>query len=100
MKKHIWTIVASALLAAFTAYIALDTFVIPAVYDTDATEMNLALFDPSADAPASGAAQETSGETETGSSGPKDGSGSGRSSKRGSGFGKSRSSAGSGGAVS
>ncbi len=44
MKKHIWSICFSAVLIAFTVYIALDTFVIRRVYDDNAVEMNTSLF--------------------------------------------------------
>ncbi|MBR6114495.1 MAG: phosphodiester glycosidase family protein [Oscillospiraceae bacterium] len=46
MKKHLWTIVYGLLLTAFTAYIALDTFVLSSAYQTGATEMNTAMFAP------------------------------------------------------
>lgn len=43
MKKHLWAICFSAVLIAFTAYIALDTFVISTGYAA-ATEMNTGMF--------------------------------------------------------
>ena len=45
MKKHLWAICAAVVLIAFTAYMALDTFVIQRVYDSNATGMNTAMFD-------------------------------------------------------
>lgn len=44
MKKHLWAVCFSILLAAFTAYIALDTFVLASSYNTNAVEMNTAMF--------------------------------------------------------
>ena len=44
MKKHLWAICFSVLLAAFTAYIALDTFVLASSYNTNAVEMNTSMF--------------------------------------------------------
>ena len=44
MKKHLWAVCFSAALIAFTVYIALDTFVIPRVYNSNATELNTAMF--------------------------------------------------------
>lgn len=44
MKKHIWFICFSAALILFTTYIALDTFVIRTVYDSNATEINASMF--------------------------------------------------------
>ena len=43
MKKHLWAICFSAVLLAFTAYIALDTFVISTGYAA-ATDMNTEMF--------------------------------------------------------
>ena len=43
MKKHLWTICFSAVLIAFTAYIALDTFVISTGYAA-AADMNTEMF--------------------------------------------------------
>ena len=43
MKKHMWAVCTAVLLTAFTAYIALDTFVIGRSYAA-ATEMNTSLF--------------------------------------------------------
>ena len=43
MKKHLWAICFSAVLIAFTTYIALDTFVISTGYAA-ATDMNTAMF--------------------------------------------------------
>ena len=44
IKKHLWAVCFSAVLVAFTAYIALDTFVFAASYNTNAVEMNTAMF--------------------------------------------------------
>lgn len=54
MKKHIWFICFSAALIAFSTYIALDTFVIPRVYNSNATEMNTSLFTNIGKTPVSG----------------------------------------------
>lgn len=44
MKKHRWTIVFTACLLAFTVFLAMDTFVLPSVYQTEAIEMNMNMF--------------------------------------------------------
>ena len=44
MKKHIWAICFTAALIAFTTFIALDTFVLSAAYNENATGMNTSLF--------------------------------------------------------
>ena len=44
MKKHLWAVCFSAVLFAFTVYIALDTFVLAEKYNTNAVEMNTAMF--------------------------------------------------------
>ena len=44
MKKHSWTIVFTSCLLAFTVFLAMDTFVLSSVYQTDATGMNTELF--------------------------------------------------------
>ena len=44
MKNHRWAVCAAAVLFAFTAYISLDTFVLSRSYDTNATELNTAMF--------------------------------------------------------
>lgn len=44
MKKHKWTIAFTACLLAFTVFLAMDTFVLPSVYQTDAMEMNMNVF--------------------------------------------------------
>ncbi|WP_024864466.1 phosphodiester glycosidase family protein [Butyrivibrio sp. FCS014] len=49
MKKNLWPVVSTVLLAAFTIYITLDTFVISKGYNTNATEMNTAMFAEAAD---------------------------------------------------
>lgn len=43
MKKHIWAIVYSIILVAFTAYVLLDTFVIARVYSAASSEQSLIL---------------------------------------------------------
>lgn len=45
MKKRLWSVCYYLILIAFTTYMALDTFVLSAVYEGNATEINLALFD-------------------------------------------------------
>ncbi len=45
MKKHVWAVCFTVLLIAFTVYLALDTFVIARVYDTNAVEINTSMFD-------------------------------------------------------
>ena len=50
MKKHRFAVCAAATLLAFTTYISLDTFVISRDYNTNATEMNLSMFETSSDA--------------------------------------------------
>ncbi|MCR5082949.1 MAG: phosphodiester glycosidase family protein [Parasporobacterium sp.] len=44
MKKHLYPVTAAVILIAFTIYIALDTFVISESYNSNATEMNTAMF--------------------------------------------------------
>ena len=44
MKKHVWSICFTVLLAAFTVYLALDTFVIAKVYNGNAVEVNTSMF--------------------------------------------------------
>lgn len=44
MKKHLWAICFTAALIAFTTFIALDTFVLSAAYDKNATGMNTSMF--------------------------------------------------------
>ncbi len=44
MKKHIWAICLTSALIAFTVFIALDTFVLSAAYNENATGMNTSLF--------------------------------------------------------
>lgn len=44
MKKHIWAICFTSALIAFTVFIALDTFVLSAAYNENATGMNTSLF--------------------------------------------------------
>ena len=48
MKEHKWDILYIVGLVGFTAYLALDTFLIPGVYQFDATEMNLSAFEAAA----------------------------------------------------
>ena len=49
MKKHRFAVCAAAALLAFTTYISLDTFVISRDYNTNATEMNLSMFETTSD---------------------------------------------------
>ena len=44
MKKNLWPVISAVLLTAFTTYITMDTFVISKSYNTNATEMNTAMF--------------------------------------------------------
>ena len=44
MKKHLWSVVFAVALTAFTVYIALDTFVISAVYNDSAGIANTEMF--------------------------------------------------------
>ncbi|WP_081669081.1 phosphodiester glycosidase family protein [Butyrivibrio sp. VCB2001] len=44
MKKNLWPVISAVLLMAFTTYITMDTFVISKSYNTNATEMNTAMF--------------------------------------------------------
>lgn len=44
MKKNLWAVCSAATLIAFTTYITLDTFVISKSYNTNATEINTAMF--------------------------------------------------------
>lgn len=44
MKRHVFTIIYSVLLVAFTLYIILDTFVISRVYEPDTTQVNTGVF--------------------------------------------------------
>lgn len=48
MKRHLWAICFSLALFGFTAYVALDTFVLAVAYDTNAVGMNTALFETAA----------------------------------------------------
>ncbi len=45
MKKHLWPAAFTACLTAFTVYMALDTFVLTTPLQTNATEMNMAVFE-------------------------------------------------------
>jgi len=62
MKAHkIFAAVYAAGLAAFTGYLALDTFVLKTVYQTDATQMNMTMFaEDSSTAAESSTAEESS----------------------------------------
>ena len=73
MRKHLWALCFSAALIAFTAYIALDTFVLRASY-SNAVEMNTAMFEQDftvqrAESEDSGASEEVSEESSEQSSG-------------------------------
>ncbi len=61
MKKHVWAICFTAALIAFTAYLALDTFVLSTAYIENATEMNMSMFSLQADT--QNVEVQTSGET-------------------------------------
>ena len=45
MKKHLWPAAFTACLTAFTIYITLDTFVLTTPMQTNATEMNMSVFE-------------------------------------------------------
>lgn len=60
MKKHLWAILYSVALLAFTVYVASDTFLISRSYNANATEMNTELFESS-----KGASNSTSSERST-----------------------------------
>ena len=45
MKKYLWPLCYGAALTVFTAYIALDTFVLKDTYQTDTTQMNTSMFE-------------------------------------------------------
>ena len=45
MKRRIWTVCYGVALTAFTVYISLDTFVLRSSYQTNATQMNTAMFE-------------------------------------------------------
>ena len=49
MKKHIWAICFTSALIAFTVFIALDTFVLSAAYNENATVMNTSMFSSQAE---------------------------------------------------
>ena len=72
VKNHLWAIGLSAMLFAFTAYLALDTFVLRRSYDSNAGTMNTAMFSDAEED--SGGAQSydlddrTTGESATGES--------------------------------
>lgn len=61
MKKYKWRILFSICLMAFTTYIALDTFVIARVWNTDATEINTSMFDKNSDSDDSGKSEDNDG---------------------------------------
>ena len=66
MKAHtIAAAACAAALTAFTGWLALDTFVLPSVYDADAGELNLSMFDEES---AQSIAQSSQTETGTGKS--------------------------------
>ena len=44
LKQHWWSICFHAALIAFTVYISLDTFVLARSYNTNAVDMNTAMF--------------------------------------------------------
>ncbi|MBQ9674074.1 MAG: phosphodiester glycosidase family protein [Ruminococcus sp.] len=46
-KKHLWAIIYTVVLIAFTVYISLDTFVIKRVYNENADQINLSMFEES-----------------------------------------------------
>ena len=62
MKKKILLLCYGLALTAFTTYIALDTFVLSAAYQTDATQVNTSMF---ADAENSSSEKEEEANTDT-----------------------------------
>ena len=48
-KNHIWAICFTSALIAFTVFIALDTFVLSAAYNENATVMNMSMFSSQAE---------------------------------------------------
>ena len=87
MKKNLWPVISAVLLTTFTTYITMDTFVISKSYNTNATEMNTAMFadiesssvtsDESTDKSANVSTEE-SADASSGSTTSKHGKGSGR----------------------
>lgn len=67
-KGLIWNICFSVCLTAFTAYIALDTFVLSSAYQTNATEMNTAMFDNVSNTSAAESGSDTAATAESTSS--------------------------------
>ena len=65
MKKHLWAVCFSAVLLAFTVYIALDTFVLAEKYNTNAVEMNTAMFAETDSERSAESGRENSGPAET-----------------------------------
>jgi glycosyltransferase involved in cell wall biosynthesis len=75
MKKNLWPVVSAILLTTFTIYITLDTFVISKGYDTNATEINTAMF---ADIESSSVASDASADASSSSTTTKHRKGSGK----------------------
>ena len=69
MKKHLWAILFSVCLTAYTVFISLDTFVIPSAYQTETTEMNLSLFEGQTNASDDSASDTGSAKQNNGDSG-------------------------------
>ncbi len=72
---NLWPVVSAILLTTFTIYITLDTFVISKGYDTNATEINTAMF---ADIESSSVASDASADASSSSTTTKHRKGSGR----------------------
>ena len=72
---NLWPVVSAILLTAFTIYITLDTFVISKGYDTNATEINTAMF---ADIESSSGTSDASADASSSSTTTKHRKGSGR----------------------
>ena len=68
MKKHIRAAWFTTILVAFTAYISLDTFVLGRAFDTNATGMNLSMFDNLTPASTAATEQSLTGPSSTGAS--------------------------------
>jgi len=65
VKKYLYTIVFTLLLVGFTAYMALDTFVLGRAYQSGAGSMNLEMFEQAAPSPLANAAQRAEQELTT-----------------------------------
>ena len=62
MNRKKWNRIFTACLLAFTAWLSLDTFVFASVYQEDATQMNLSMFEASAERADQEASEEKDGQ--------------------------------------